>query len=74
MGTFSVGQIVHYVAEDGTHYAALVCALDGARADLAVFAVRTSEYWQQRGLDMQFHTGIVSGIGPGTWHCLVDCK
>jgi hypothetical protein len=71
MGTISVGQIVHYHGLNGVHYAAIIAALDGCKADLVVFMIKVED-WQQKMLDVQF-VHAVSGIDPGNWHCLVDC-
>jgi hypothetical protein len=75
MGNFTVGQIVHYVAEDGTHYAALVVDINGDSVDLAVFGTRI-DYYGEKMLDMEFRKNVVRGVSnpPNTYHCLADCN
>jgi hypothetical protein len=73
MGTITVGQMVHYHGLNGVHYAAIIVALDGCKADLAVFMVELED-WQRKGLNVQLVPDVVTGIGPGNWHCLIDCQ
>lgn len=75
VGTFSVGQIVHYIAYNGTCLAAIVIGIDGPYVDLAVFT-NMENVAGKKNFGMQFHQDVTSGTNhqPGTYHCIVDCN
>jgi hypothetical protein len=75
MGTFTVGQIVHYVAYNGTCLAAIVIGYNGEVADLAVFT-NLENSAGRKNFGIQFHQDVVKGTNhqPGTYHCVVDCN
>lgn len=67
---FIEGAIVHYVAYNGRHLAALVIGRTGNNlADLAVFT-NMANVNGAKNFGLQFHQDIAysSGKEPGTWH------
>jgi len=70
MDGLTEGRIVHYVAYNNRHLAALVigCTADG-HADLAVFT-NMSNVNGVKNFGLQFHQEVSSSESkePGTWH------
>lgn len=63
------GRIVHYVAYNQRHLAALVIGTDGDCVDLAVFT-NLQNVAGTKNFGLQFHQQVsyAEDLLPGTWH------
>lgn len=61
------GCIVHYVAYNNRHLAAMVIGADRTKTDLVVFT-NMKNVKGVKNFGIQFHQDVEFGAGPGTWH------
>jgi hypothetical protein len=63
------GRIVHYVAYNGRHLAAMIIGVnpEETTADLVVFT-NMPNVNGIKNFGMQFHQNVELGLKPGTWH------